>query len=64
MNLCTVLKKYRWAMEITIREMAKEIGCSPATLSRIENGETPSGAVLAKILVWLLQEPAAEDKGI
>jgi transcriptional regulator with XRE-family HTH domain len=36
-----------------IREVAREIGISPATLSRVENGRLPNIQALMKICDWL-----------
>lgn len=63
MKLCQVLKQYRWAAKLGVRELAAEIGCSPSTLARIEHGEIPSGAVLSKILCWLLRVRENEVEG-
>lgn len=41
-----------------IREIAKEIGISPATLSRIENGKIPDLETFGKICSWLGDDPA------
>ena len=41
-----------------VRAAAKEIGISPATLSRIENGHVPDLATFAKICKWLGEDPA------
>lgn len=41
-----------------IRETAKEIGVSAATLSRIENGKQPDLATFPKICGWLRLDPA------
>ena len=54
-NLAAVLKQYRWASKIGVRELAAEIGISYATLSRVENGEMPDGNTLRKILFWLMK---------
>ena len=40
-----------------VRAAAKEIGISPATLSRIENGNVPDLATFAAICRWLGQDP-------
>lgn len=40
--------------DLTIRDVAGEMGVSPATLSRVERGEECDGATLAKILMWQL----------
>lgn len=41
-----------------IREVAKEIGVSPATLSRVERGHVPDLTVFGKICRWLKVDPA------
>lgn len=41
-----------------IREAAREIGVSPATLSRIENGKIPDLETFGKICEWLHEDPA------
>lgn len=40
-----------------IRETAKEIGTSPATLSRIERGHLPDLETFRKICQWLVIDP-------
>jgi transcriptional regulator with XRE-family HTH domain len=41
-----------------IREVAKEIGVSPATLTRIEAGRLPDLLTFRKICTWLKIDPA------
>jgi transcriptional regulator with XRE-family HTH domain len=41
-----------------IRAAASEIGISPATLSRIENGNVPDLMTFAAICRWLGEDPA------
>ncbi len=41
-----------------VRAAAEEIGISPATLSRIENGHMPDLATFAKVCDWLNVDPA------
>jgi transcriptional regulator with XRE-family HTH domain len=41
-----------------VRAAAEEIGISPATLSRIENGQIPDLQTFAKICRWLNVDPA------
>ena len=41
-----------------IRAAAEEAGVSPATLSRVENGNVPDLATFAKICRWLEVDPA------
>lgn len=40
-----------------VRAAAKEIDISPATLSRIENGNVPDLATFAKVCKWLGEDP-------
>ena len=40
-----------------VRDAAKEIGVSPATLSRIENGKQPDLATFEKLCRWLEMSP-------
>ena len=49
-----VLKDWRWANRMGVREAAKIIGLSTATLSRIENDHSCDSDQLAKILTFLL----------
>ena len=44
--------------KVGIRTTAREIGVSPATLSRVENGKLPDLANFAKICQWLEVDPA------
>lgn len=41
-----------------IREAAKEVGISPATLSRVENKKVPDLETFGKICAWLGEDPA------
>lgn len=41
-----------------VREIAKEIGISPATLSRVESGKLPDLLTFRKICTWLKIDPA------
>lgn len=41
-----------------IREVAKDIGISPATLTRVEAGRLPDLATFQKICTWLKINPA------
>ena len=40
-----------------VRDTAREIGISPATLSRIENGKQPDLATFEKLCLWLEMSP-------
>lgn len=56
MRLGIVISKWRWAQRLTLRDAAKEMGISAATLMRIERGEPMDGSTLAKIQLWLFAE--------
>lgn len=49
-----VLRCWRVMEELTIRQAAKQIGISAATLMRIEHGRNFDAATLAKILQWMM----------
>lgn len=51
--LGVVLRAWRESQRLGIREAAKVIGVSHATLSRIENGKPMDGATLWRVLSWL-----------
>jgi transcriptional regulator with XRE-family HTH domain len=55
MRLGEVLRKWRRASDLGVREAAKELGISHGTLSRIERGENMDGETLAKVLRWLME---------
>lgn len=50
-NLGKVLKK--WRSKRGLREVARDMGVSAATLSRIEMGRRPSLETFSKICKWL-----------
>jgi len=41
-----------------IRETATDVGVSPATLSRVENGKLPDLETFSRICKWLGEDPA------
>ena len=41
-----------------VRDAANEVGVSPATLSRIENGKIPDLETFGKVCRWLGEDPA------
>lgn len=55
-TLGNLLQKKRGSMGI--RAASGEIGISPATLSRIENGRVPDLDTLRKVCRWLSVDPA------
>jgi len=56
-NLGHVLKRYRAIEDLSVRDMAKEIGVHYVTLSRLERGDgKPSYETWIKITNWLGKE--------
>jgi len=55
-DLSKLLKKKRGAKGI--REVAREIDVSPATLSRVERGNLPDLQTFAKICAWADTDPS------
>lgn len=41
-----------------IREAASEVGVSPATLSRVENGKVPDLETFSRVCQWLGEDPS------
>lgn len=56
MRIGDVLRKWRRASDMGIREAAEIIGVSHGTLSRIERGEAIDGKTMLKLIVWLMGE--------
>ena len=63
MTILTVHSLGRLALErrgqLGIRQIAGEIGISPATLSRVERGKMPDLETFGKICKWLRVDPAS-----
>ena len=53
MQLCDVLKQWRWAERLSVREAAKVIGVSSSTLNRFENGKPADQETIVRIMLWL-----------
>lgn len=53
-QLGEVINCWRTVRRIGVREAAREIGVSHATLSRIERGLPADGKTVVKLLNWLL----------
>jgi transcriptional regulator with XRE-family HTH domain len=53
MRLGKIIADYRYMNRLGIREVAKQIGMSPATLCRIENGKPCDSDNMAKLMLWL-----------
>lgn len=55
-NVARLLRLDRNLRDIGVREAAKRIGISAATLSRIERGHAMDAVTLMRIFNWLLAE--------
>lgn len=59
MRLAKMLKLMRVTESLGVREQAKLIGVSPATISRIENGLPVDATSVIKLMVWLISTEKA-----
>jgi len=55
MKISEVLRRWRRASDIGLREAAREIGVSHGTLSRIERGEQMDAYTMLKLIKWLFE---------
>lgn len=55
-HLGKMLALYRTALGWSLRDMAKVIGTSPATLSRIERNYAMDADTLLRLLNWLMAD--------
>ena len=62
MRLGKLLSAYRHENRLGVRALAKEIGISHATLSRVENDAACDSTTLAAILLWLIGSEKAMRK--
>jgi transcriptional regulator with XRE-family HTH domain len=44
---------------LSFRQVAREIGVSPGTITRLRNGFAPDGATMILLLAWLRLDPRA-----
>lgn len=51
-----LLSLFRRIEGLGVRELSAEIGISPATLSRIERGESMDARTMARLIRWLFTE--------
>jgi transcriptional regulator with XRE-family HTH domain len=61
LRLGTLIADWRYAHRIGIREAAKKIGISTATLNRVENNKPCNAETLIKIHAWL-HAPAQDER--
>lgn len=51
-----MLKAYRDKFDLSQEVIAKEVGASKPTISRVENGKDVSAKVFARLLLWMIGE--------
>lgn len=51
-----MLKAYRDKFDLSQEVIAKEVGASKPTISRVENGKDVSGSVMMRLLAWMMRE--------
>jgi transcriptional regulator with XRE-family HTH domain len=56
MKIGELIKTWREAERVTLRELAPEIGIPVPTLNRAEKGEPMEAKTLAKIITWAVSE--------
>ena len=56
MNLSRLLRQWRYAERLDLKDAALLIGINPSTLARFERGQIPGGDTLATIVTWLLEK--------
>jgi transcriptional regulator with XRE-family HTH domain len=61
-RLGEMLRLYRTVRGRTLRDVAPAIGISPATLMRIEVGQSFDADTLLKLWTWMLAEHEGETK--
>lgn len=55
-NLGHMITAFQQKHDVENREMARQIGIGPSTLSRIKQGLMPDAEGLAKIILWMTKE--------
>ena len=53
MRLAQLLKMYRFKYDLTVRQLAEQLGVSTSTLSRIESGKFPDYTSMLKLINWI-----------
>lgn len=56
MRIGHLIRLHRTLCGLGVRRMAKELGVSPATLSRIERGKECDSRTLMKLINWMTEE--------
>ncbi len=60
-HLGKMLRLYRMVRNLTLRDMAPQVGISHATLMRIETGQAIDAETLLKLWTWMLSAAPKEE---
>lgn len=62
MRIGMLLKKWRLVNELSIRQVAEEVGIGAATLYKIETGKPIDATTQLKLFNWLFAEEVKGEK--
>lgn len=57
MKIGELLRSWRQKRDVGVRELAREVGVSHGTISRIERGEIMDAVTMIKLMRWLFEKP-------
>jgi transcriptional regulator with XRE-family HTH domain len=57
MRIGELLYNWRFFAKLNVRDASALIGISPSSLSRIERGYIPDGAIMLTLMNWLFTKP-------
>ena len=60
-RLAELLRAWRWASKLSVREASELIGLTAPTYSRLERGEMVDGNTLSTVIRWLLRPTDVVD---
>lgn len=58
MRLGLLIRRWRATSDLPVRSVARQIGISTSTLSRIERGEKCDGETMARVVWWAIRPDA------
>lgn len=64
MRLGQILRKWRILADLTMAQVAEQIGIGTSTLVHIEQGKVPDGKTLLKLMAWLFGEEIANGGSV
>jgi transcriptional regulator with XRE-family HTH domain len=64
MRLGSIIRRWRLAADLPVRDVAAQIGIAPSTLVHMEMGKIPPHSeTLIKVVSWLLSEETTNGTG-